>query len=169
MKKDKYIDFLKSKISIAPETGFDIDIPLIKFADGTELKPHQRDAIKWAIKGGRRALFESFGLGKTIQQLLICRLIQKHADTRRPVINRSLIVCPLGVKQEFIRDAKNKLGIDVIYVRTQEEVDAVPVGFICITNYERVRDGNIDPKTFLVTSLDEASVLRSFGSKTYQT
>jgi DNA modification methylase len=32
-----------------------------------------------------------------------------------------------------------------------------------------VRDGNIDPKTFLVTSLDEASVLRSFGSKTYQT
>ena len=32
-----------------------------------------------------------------------------------------------------------------------------------------VRDGGIDPKLFKVTSLDEASVLRSYGSKTYQT
>lgn len=64
-----YIDFLKSKIEIAPETGFcvsDSDI-------STVLKPHQRDAVKWAIKGGRRALFESFGLGKTIQELEFCR------------------------------------------------------------------------------------------------
>jgi DNA modification methylase len=167
--KQNYIEFLKSKIEVAPETGFDIDVPLIPFADGTVLKPHQRDAIQWAIKGGRRALFESFGLGKTIQQLLICWFIQKHATTRRPIINRSLIVCPLGVRQEFIRDARDKLGVDVLYVKTQEEVNATAVGSILITNYERVRDGNINPKTFLVTCLDEASVLRSFGSKTYQT
>ena len=38
-----------------------------------------------------------------------------------------------------------------------------------ITNYERVRDGNIDPTYFSAVSLDEASVLRSYGSKTYQT
>lgn len=38
-----------------------------------------------------------------------------------------------------------------------------------ITNYERVRDGNIDPKEFVSVTLDEAAVLRSFGSKTYQT
>jgi DNA modification methylase len=40
---------------------------------------------------------------------------------------------------------------------------------IVLTNYERVRDGDIDPSYFAATSLDEASVLRSFGSKTYQT
>ena len=40
---------------------------------------------------------------------------------------------------------------------------------IVLTNYERVRDGDIDPSYFVATSLDEASVLRSFGSKTYQT
>ncbi|WP_206085070.1 DNA methyltransferase [Megasphaera hexanoica] len=40
---------------------------------------------------------------------------------------------------------------------------------IMITNYERVRDGNIDPTYFSAVSLDEASVLRSYGSKTYQT
>ena len=41
-----------------------------------------------------------------------------------------------------------------------------------VTNYERVRDGEagarIEPSYFTVTSLDEASVLRGFGTKTYQ-
>ncbi|MGV7665816.1 hypothetical protein PJK52_29380, partial [Mycobacterium kansasii] len=37
------------------------------------------------------------------------------------------------------------------------------------TNYESVRDGKVDPSWFTAVSLDEASVLRSFGSKTYQT
>ena len=40
---------------------------------------------------------------------------------------------------------------------------------ILLTNYERVRDGDIDPLYFTAVCLDEASVLRSFGSKTYQT
>jgi DNA modification methylase len=169
---NKYIDFLKSKIAIAPETGFDFDMPLIKFEDGTALKPHQRDAIKWALKGGRRALFESFGLGKTIQQLLICEVILNRnivASLPLGVKNKALIVCPLGVKQEFIQDAKNKLGINIFYVKTQQEADAIPEGCTLLTNYERVRDGNINPKSFIVTCLDEASVLRSYGSKTYQT
>ena len=154
-----YIDFLKSKIEVAPISGFDIDESEINPA----LKPHQRDAVKWAVHGGRRALFESFGLGKTVQQLEFCRIVIKHKG------GKALIVCPLGVKQEFTQDAKNLLGWDEIpqYVRTMDEVEAA--GDIVITNYERVRDGDIDPSKFTVTSLDEASVLRSFGSKTYQT
>ena len=162
-KKEQYIEFLKQKIEIAPETGFDVEIPLIQFLDGKVLKPHQRDSIVWAIKGGCRALFESFGLGKTIQQLIICNEIIKSEG------GKTLIVCPLGVKREFVNDAKNKLGIDVFYVKTQEECDSYPERSILITNYERVRDGNINPDLFMVTSLDEASVLRSYGSKTYQT
>lgn len=173
-----YTDFLISKVCIAPETGFDIELPLIKFLDGTTLKPHQRDGVVWAIKGGRRALFESFGLGKTIQQLLICQNILKEENEvyndpelvdegYRPI--KALIICPLGVRGEFFKDAKRKLGIDLIYVKTQQECEDAPENSILITNYERVRDGNIDPKYFVVTSLDEASVLRSYGSKTYQT
>lgn len=38
-----------------------------------------------------------------------------------------------------------------------------------LTNYESIRDGKLDPALFTAVSLDEASVLRSFGSKTYQT
>lgn len=154
-----YIEFLKSKIEVAPVSGFEIDESEINPA----LKPHQRDAVKWAVHGGRRALFESFGLGKTVQQLEFCRIVIKQKG------GKALIVCPLGVKQEFTQDAKNLLGWSEIpqYVRTMDEVESA--GDIVITNYERVRDGDIDPSKFTVTSLDEASVLRSFGSKTYQT
>lgn len=153
-----YIDFLKSKICIAPDTGIEIDSSKVS----TILKPHQKDAVLWAIRGGRRALFESFGLGKTIQQLEILRLIIDHEG------GKGLIVCPLGVKQEFVKDAREMLNLSVSYVRNMEEVKAC-TSDIMLTNYERVRDGDIDPKYFTVTSLDEASVLRSFGSKTYQT
>lgn len=153
-----YKDFLYSKIEIARETGFDVkpeDIHPV-------LKPHQRDAVRWAVRGGRRALFESFGLGKTVQELEWCRLIVEKER------GKALIVLPLGVKQEFTRDAVNLLGMEKPeYVRNMEEVRASK-SKIVITNYERVRDGDIDPIYFKATSLDEASVLRSFGSKTYQ-
>ena len=145
----EYLEFLKSKIDIAKDSGFEVkreDINPI-------LKPHQKDAVMWAIRGGRRALFESFGLGKTVQEIEFCHQIVKHKG------GKALIVLPLGVKQEFTHDAVEVLGYKKPeYVRNMEEVKNAKSD-IMITNYERVRDG---------TSLDEASVLRSFGSKTYQ-
>lgn len=157
---ESYIDFLKSKIEVAPVSGFDIGADEVNPA----LKPHQRDAVIWVIKGGRRALFESFGLGKSAQQLEYCRIVTEHEG------GKALIVCPLGVKQEFKQDAVNLLGWDTApeYVTNMEEAKNAQTSIV-ITNYERVRDGDIDPKEFVATSLDEASVLRSFGSKTYQT
>jgi DNA modification methylase len=153
-----YFNFLKSKMNLPIDSGIDIDdselIP--------QLLPHQRDVVKWAIKGGKRALFESFGLGKTLQQLEICRILTSKEG------GKALIVCPLGVKQEFKKDAAKFYGIEIPYVKTMHEcIDSEHK--ILITNYERVRDGDIDPKYFTVTSLDEASVLRSYGSLTYQT
>ena len=76
---------------------------------------------------------------------------------------------PLGVKQEFVHDAVELLHYpEPPYVRNMAEIESQGAT-IMLTNYERVRDGDIDPKYFTATSLDEASVLRSFGSKTYQT
>ena len=155
-----YTDFLKQKIDVAPKTGIKITDDEIN----PVLLPHQRDAVMWAIRGGRRALFESFGLGKTIQALEWCNIITKHEG------GQALIVLPLGVKQEFKRDAVELLGLpEPPYVRNMDEVKAAAESKILLTNYERVRDGDIDPKYFTATSLDEAAVLRSFGSKTYQT
>ena len=154
-----YREFLESKIDLATDSGFVVDRLKINPA----LKPHQSDAVAWALKGGRRALFEAFGLGKTVQEIEFCHLAAEHTG------GRALIVLPLGVKQEFTRDAVELLGYEKPeYCRTMEEVKACD-SQIVLTNYERVRDGDVDPAYFVATSLDEASVLRSFGSKTYQT
>lgn len=156
-----YTEFLQSKATIAPATGFHVDVDQISEV----LKPHQRKIVQWAVAGGRRALFESFGLGKTIQQLEILRLILDHG----PLNGRGLIVCPLGVHQEFEHDAR-LLGIEdrLHRVKTTEQAQQLPAGSIALTNYEPVRDGKLDPNVFTVASLDEAAILRSFGSKTYQ-
>lgn len=153
-----YKEFLQTKIEVAPESGFEIDKSKLNKA----LKPHQKDAVAWAIRGGRRALFESFGLGKTIQEIEFCYQVIKEKG------GKALIVLPLGVKQEFTHDAVEILGYEEPqYVRNMKEVETAATD-IMITNYERVRDGDIRPEYFMATSLDEASVLRSFGSKTYQ-
>lgn len=152
-----YSDFLQSKIKLATQDGFNVkpdDIHPI-------LLPHQRDAVRWACAGGRRALFEAFGLGKSVQQIEILRLCRNHATG--PV----LIVVPLGVRQEFKRDAQ-MLGVQTCFIRTDVDVDPSFDG-IYLTNYESVRDDKLNPSSFAAVSLDEASVLRSFGSKTYQT
>lgn len=155
-----YDEFLHTKMVIAPKSGITISADELNPA----LKPHQRDAVKWALEGGRRGLFEKFGLGKTAQELEFCRIAAKHAG------GKALIVLPLGVRQEFQRDAVQLLRWPEPpqYIRTMAEAAAAG-GDILLTNYERVRDGDVDPKEFSACCLDEASVLRSFGSKTYQT
>ncbi len=163
----EYQEFIESKAATTASFGFDIADSEIH----PLLKPHQRAGAQWAVRGGRGALFEAFGLGKTMQQLEILRLILKKAGG-----GQALIVCPLGVRQEFKRDAA-KLGIDSLFVRTNEEwqeTARVREQFhdspaIFITNYESVRDGRLDPRPFTAVSLDEAAILRGFGgTKTFR-
>lgn len=152
---DTYNKFLEAKRALADDRGFKIepgDVHPI-------LKPHQATIVKWAVKGGRRAIFAAFGLGKTLMQLETVRLTLKQAG------GRGLIVCPLGVRQEFVRDAK-LLELEPIFVRRIEECDETG---IYLTNYETIRDQKMDPRGFTVISLDEASCLRGFGgTKTFR-
>ena len=161
MKKLSYIDFLKKKMAISAESGFMVNDEEIT----PTLFPHVKDTVKWAVRGGCRAIFSSFGMQKTVTQLEICRIIIRREG------GKALIVCPKRVVVEFISQAKQHMNLDVYYVRTMQEVEDCS-GDIMVTNYERVRDGEvgvrIDPNYFKVTSLDEASVLRGFGTKTYQ-
>lgn len=152
-----YKSFLKSKVAIAKDEGFEAgDLNKALF-------PHQSDSVRWALKGGRRAIFAAFGNGKTNMGLELAYQCALHTG------KQSLIICPLGVKQEFEHDAVNILGYDApTYVKNQAEIEQCD-NKLLITNYERVRDGDIDVTYFGCTVLDEAAVLRSFGSKTYQT
>lgn len=158
---NKYQEFLKAKMAISHNSGFDISPEEIT----PSLYPHVKDTVRWAIRGGCRAIFSSFGMQKTVTQLEIIRIILKHQG------GKGLVVCPKRVVIEFLQQAKRHLGLEVTYVRTMQEVESCPTD-IMITNYERVRDGEdgvrIEPAYFTVASLDEASVLRGFGTKTYQ-
>jgi len=151
-----YQEFLAAKAQLAPTTGLQVDPGEVHSA----LKPHQRDAVCWAVRGGRRAVFASFGLGKTLIQLEIVRLVLAKLGG-----GRGLIVLPLGVRQEFTRDA-HLLGLTPRFVRI---ADLATGDGIYLTNYESVRDGRLDPRGFDVVSLDEAAILRGFGAtKTFR-
>jgi DNA modification methylase len=155
--RKSYRDFIREKVTLDKDHG----IPISASAVHSILKPHQRDVVEWACRGGRRAIFAAFGLGKTIMQLEIVRQILAHES------GNALIVCPLGVRQEFSRDAR-KLGMDVTFTRSDED-RAQHDSRIFLTNYESVREGKITPAQFTVASLDEAAILRSFGgTKTYR-
>lgn len=155
MAEANYTDFLKQKIKMATFKGFQ--------AKSGELSPilypHQRDIVRWAVLGGNRAIFAKFGLGKSMMQCEWLKQIIQHFG------GIGLVICPLGVRQELIRDAA-MLGIKLVFIRSASEM--VEGHAFYITNYESVRDGKLDPNLFTAVSLDEASVLRSYGSKTYQ-
>lgn len=176
-----YRQFLERKVRMAQQAGIEIADDEIN----PLLKPHQRQLVKWGVKGGRRAIFAAFGLGKTLIELEICRILIARFG------GRGLIILPLGVRQEFRKDARLLMTgehpkisdvqraelaawldgrperqINIRFIRSIDEADETG---LYMTNYETVRDGKLDPNAFTVAALDEASVLRSFGSLTYQT
>lgn len=151
-----YQELISAKVVTAVKSGFDIDPGALH----PSLYPHQRDITAWNIQGGNRAVFASFGLGKT----------RINIETNRQIIEKeggmALFIAPLGVRQEFTKKDGPAMGIDIVYCRNMDEVSTAGSQYI-ITNYERVRSGDIDPNGFTVVSLDEASVLRSTGSDTF--
>lgn len=120
---------------------------------------HQPPIIEWAVRGGRRAIFAKFGLGKTLMMLETMRLTLAHAG------GKGLIIIPLGVRREFRLEAES-LGIPLTFVRRDSEMAEDGLYY---TNYETVRDGHIDTTVLTAVGLDEAAVLRGFGgTKTFR-
>lgn len=153
-----YQQFLLAKIPKAEMRGFE---PLSKCHPS--LKPHQDDIANWMCRGGQRACFTAFGLGKTRINIQCGIWVCEIEPTKK-----YLIICPLGVKHEFQKEQGPAMGTDWQYCTNDDEVNKA--GQFIITNYERVRDGGIKiDGRFAGVGLDEASVLRSYGSKTYQT
>lgn len=156
---DAYLEFLQRKVVTAPARGFEISGADVNPA----CKPHVRAIVPWMVRLGRAACFSRFGLQKTVTQLEVVRLTRERAG------GRGLIVCPLGARQEFRRDAVERLGwaAPPRFIRSTAEAED-PEG-LYLTNYESVREGKIDPLAFTVASLDEAAVLRGFGgTKTFR-
>ena len=151
-----YKEFLENKIVVAESYGTEID----KKEINPIALPHQKDIIHWAISGGRRAIFASFGLGKTLMQLEIARLIIKKT-------NKPFLICmPLGVVGEF-RDDNELLntGFNIKYIKDSDSVSLDELA-IYVTNYERIRKGDVQADKFGGVSFDEASILRNLKTET---
>ena len=156
--KHEYVNFLMRKMVLAEREGFTVDparLNAINF-------PHQNAAIRWLAAGGRRVCAASFGLGKTGLQCELHRLAHEDSGLR------TLQVCPLGVRHQFITEDGPKWGLHFQYVRTDAELDAADTPYV-LTNYERIREGDIDPRKhrLALASFDEGDVFRSLGSETY--
>ena len=163
--QDGYEDFIVAKRAAAPVRGFDLAVPMT-----ASLFLQQRDIVAWACGMGCAAIFASFGMGKTRIQVELGRQVCAHVDetgTARDaaVGGRFLVVAPLGVRQEFVRDAA-AMGVPLRVITSDAEV-AGPG--LYLAHYEPVRDGKLDPRRFDGVSLDEASCLRGFGgTKTFR-
>lgn len=145
-----YADFLASKLRGTTDQGFTIGRSLIH----PMLHDWQKVLVQWAGRKGRAAIWADTGLGKTLMQVEWVRLM---SGTEAP---RSLIVAPLAVCQQTIREAA-KVDVEVRYAHS--DADSYEPG-IWITNYERFTD--FDPCQLDAVVLDESSILKDVTAKT---
>ena len=141
-----YNTFLENKGVRAKSYGVDVSLGDIN----PILFDFQKYVVKWAARKGRALVGLDTGLGKTFVQLEWARLVSEK---------RALIVAPLSVARQTAREAE-KLGMSVLYVRSQEEVGD---NGIYITNYEMVE--KFDPELFDAVVLDESSILKAIAGK----
>ena len=143
----EYQEFIGQKRILVQSKGIEIDASTVH----PMLKPFQRDIVKWACGKGRAAVFADTGLGKTYISLEWARLIGK----------RTLFAAPLSVARQTARMAP-MLGLEVRYVRSQEQVDDDHL--LYITNYEMIE--RFDAAQFGAVVLDESSILKAIDGKT---
>jgi len=147
-----YESFLLSKARFDQPSGFEASMPLPEM-----LFPFQAAIVRWALKRGRAAVFADTGLGKSFIQSAWAEAVHQYTG------NRVLIVAPLCVAQQTIREAA-KLGITIRYQRDFTNRDTG----IIITNYEMLesfREG-IESCFFDGVVLDESSIIKHQDSKT---
>jgi DNA modification methylase len=146
----EYSQFLNSKVLYAKPVGIDISEEALNKA----LYDAQAASSKWAISRGRAALFLDTGFGKT----RIILEFAHHLAVKQG--KRALIVCPLSVIDEFIKES-GELGYQVNEALSMDDIHD---SGIWVTNYEKIH--KFDARAFNTVALDESSILKSLDSKT---
>jgi len=145
---EEYEVFIKNKVQVFKNMGFDID----KNELNHMLFEFQKDIVRWALKKGRSAIFADCGLGKTPMQLEWASQIYKREG------GKILILAPLAVATQTQREGE-KFNIPVKICESQDDA----VEGINITNYEKL--DKFIAKEFTAVVLDESSILKSFTGK----
>ena len=151
MQLKKYYEFLNTKQIRFHNKGIDVNLDELN----VNLFDWQKNLVQWALKKGRSALFESCGLGKTLQLLSWATIVCEKTG------GDVLTLAPLAVSTQTQREGY-KFGINV---NIAKDNDSLKSG-INITNYEKME--RFDPSLFAGIVLDESSILKSFTGKTTQ-
>lgn len=155
-KMQEYEAFLKNKVQLSSGSGF------APTEMHPSLFPHQRDSVRWALMRGKALLAMKFGMGKTRVQIELLRQVHKH--TGKGV----MVICPLGVRHQFVHKDGPAMDVKFAYVTTDAEAMNADTPFL-ITNYERVRDGGFSEEFWQSyiggVTLDEGAILGNLGTK----
>jgi len=146
MHKTNYLDFLRTKRLTDAPTG--IEVPLEALSP--VLYPFQAALTRWALRRGRAGLFAHTGLGKGLM------LVEWAHHIPGPV----LILAPLAVTHQLVRESVNKFNRPLEYVRHPDQITQR----VCVTNYDMMRHFYDYPFTGIVC--DESSRIKHITSKT---
>lgn len=141
-----YDAYVTGKIIEAKPSGFDCnDLNPLLF-------PYQADIVRWALRRGKAALFESPGLGKSIQEWEFAKHTSNY--TSMP----AMIFAPLAVAEQMAIEAP-EFGYTINICRDREDVRSG----INVANYEILH--KFSPEDFGTIVADESSILKagSFG------
>lgn len=141
-----YQRFLESKSQLRGDAGFK-PVWMPDF-----LRGFQASLDEWSIRRGRALIAADCGLGKGPMSLVWAENVVRY--TNRPV----LILAPLGVSHQFIREAE-KFGIEA-----HRSADGKPRPNITVTNYERL--DKFDPDDYSGVVCDEASIVKHWSGAT---
>lgn len=140
-----YDEFLKTKVKNITVSGFDVEYSEML----SILFDFQKFTVKRAIKAGKYAIFADTGLGKTLMQLDIARLINIREN--KPV----LILAPLAVTGQT-KLKGDEIGIKVEFAPCDNTISDFPIQ---ISNYDQLE--NINITNFCCVILDESSILKN--------
>jgi len=142
-----YLDFINNKKHLIGNFGFDPNyVPDCAF-------DFQKFVIEKAVRKGRSAVFLDTGLGKTLVQLSIAKNVVNHTN------KKVLILCPLAVGHQFIKEAQLRNITDDIEISKNGKHTKK----IVIANYERLH--YFSESDFECVILDESSILKNFDGK----
>ena len=149
----EYQTFLSQRLATPPVAGFPVD--------EADLHPSlfgfQRRCVALALERGRSAAFLDTGLGKSRISLEWMRQVAAYTG------RRVLLLTPLAVAHQFVRDEAPALGIELHYCRSQAEADAA-AGPLIVANYEMAHAFNA--AQFAGIALDEADIISNYVGAT---
>ena len=90
-------------------------------------------------------------------------ILEWMRQVARHTHGRALLVVPLAVAHQFVRNEAPAIDVELVYCRSQAEADATACPLV-VTNYEMVR--HFDPAQFTAVALDEADILSNMVGAT---